>query len=85
MQRGRRCYHLKLVARGPLMQKSESARFSTVVVLRHLTACSVRIKESLRKKFAELANDFERRLSAISSELAAIEGPLEVVTYLTYS
>ncbi|KAF7795394.1 hypothetical protein EIP86_006552 [Pleurotus ostreatoroseus] len=35
------------------------------------------IKESLRKKFAELANSFERRLSAISSELAAIEGPLE--------
>ena len=37
-----------------------------------------RIKESLRKRFAELANDFERQLSAISSELAAIEGPLEV-------
>ena len=38
----------------------------------------LRIKESLRKQFAELANNFERRLSAISSELAAIEGPLEV-------
>ncbi|KAI0696415.1 actinin-like protein [Cytidiella melzeri] len=35
------------------------------------------IKETLRKRFAELANDFERRLSAISSELAAMEGPLE--------
>ncbi|CAA7270705.1 unnamed protein product [Cyclocybe aegerita] len=35
------------------------------------------IKESLRKTFATLANDFEQRLRAISSELAAIEGPLE--------
>ncbi|PPQ80403.1 hypothetical protein CVT25_001716 [Psilocybe cyanescens] len=35
------------------------------------------IKEDLRKKFAELANDFERRLHEISTELTAIEGPLE--------
>ncbi|KAG6850336.1 hypothetical protein H0H93_014609 [Arthromyces matolae] len=35
------------------------------------------IKESLRKKFADLANDFERRLHAISLELTAIEGSLE--------
>jgi len=35
------------------------------------------IKETLRKKFADLANDFERRLHAISSELTAIGGPLE--------
>ncbi|KAG6903161.1 hypothetical protein C0995_004709 [Termitomyces sp. Mi166 len=35
------------------------------------------IKESLRKKFADLANDFERRLHAISLELTAIEGTLE--------
>ncbi|KAE9394893.1 actinin-like protein [Gymnopus androsaceus JB14] len=36
------------------------------------------IKETLRKKFAEVANDFEQRLHAISSELTAIDGPLEV-------
>ncbi|THH00172.1 hypothetical protein EW026_g2300 [Hermanssonia centrifuga] len=35
------------------------------------------IKESLRKTFAERANDFARRLSDVSSELTAIEGPLE--------
>ncbi|KAI5117448.1 hypothetical protein M0805_005825 [Coniferiporia weirii] len=35
------------------------------------------IKETLRKEFAHLANDFERRLYSISSDLAAIEGPLE--------
>jgi len=35
------------------------------------------IKESLRKTFANLANDFNQRLQAISSELTAIEGPLE--------
>ena len=28
--------------------------------------------------FADLANDFEQRLHAISSELTNIEGPLEV-------
>lgn len=37
-----------------------------------------RIKETLRKKFADLANDFEHRLQIISSQLASIEGPLEV-------
>lgn len=37
-----------------------------------------RIKESLRKTFADLANDFEKRLRLISSELTAVEGPLEV-------
>lgn len=35
------------------------------------------IKETLRKHFADLANDFEKRISEISSELASIEGPLE--------
>ncbi|KAL0961007.1 hypothetical protein HGRIS_006000 [Hohenbuehelia grisea] len=35
------------------------------------------IKETLRKKFADLANDFERRLYALSTQLAQIEGPLE--------
>ncbi|KAF5389247.1 hypothetical protein D9757_003426 [Collybiopsis confluens] len=36
------------------------------------------IKEKLRKKFADIANDFEQRLHAISSELTSIDGPLEV-------
>ncbi|KAF7299650.1 hypothetical protein HMN09_00970400 [Mycena chlorophos] len=36
------------------------------------------IKESLRKSFADIANDFEHRLRTISSALAALEGPLEV-------
>ncbi|THH15844.1 hypothetical protein EW146_g4689 [Bondarzewia mesenterica] len=35
------------------------------------------IKESLRKKFADLANDFQTRLHTVSTELSAIEGPLE--------
>jgi Ca2+-binding EF-hand superfamily protein len=35
------------------------------------------IKETLRKKFANLANDFEQKLHEISSEVTAIEGPLE--------
>ena len=38
-----------------------------------------RIKDSLRKAFADLANSFERRLNVISTELANIGGPLEVL------
>lgn len=37
-----------------------------------------RIKESLRKQFADLANDFSQRLHGISLDLASVEGPLEV-------
>ena len=36
-----------------------------------------RIKDTLRHKFADLANNFEKRLRLMSSELVAIEGPLE--------
>jgi septal ring factor EnvC (AmiA/AmiB activator) len=43
-----------------------------------LTETGCRIKERLRKSFADLANDFEQRLRVISSALAALEGPLEV-------
>lgn len=35
------------------------------------------IKESLRKEFANLANDFSQRLHAISLELSGVAGPLE--------
>lgn len=35
------------------------------------------IKENLRKKFAQVAGEFEQRLHSISRELANIEGPLE--------
>ncbi|CEL62555.1 Alpha-actinin-like protein 1 OS=Schizosaccharomyces pombe (strain 972 / ATCC 24843) GN=ain1 PE=3 SV=1 [Rhizoctonia solani AG-1 IB] len=35
------------------------------------------IKESLRKKFANVANNFERRLRDLSNELANLDGPLE--------
>ena len=36
-----------------------------------------RIKDELRRKFADLANNFEKRLRQISTELSSIEGPLE--------
>ena len=42
-----------------------------------------RIKESLRKTFANLANDFEQRLRTVSSDLTMIEGPLEVCIWLS--
>lgn len=41
-----------------------------------------RIKESLRKQFADLANDFSQRLHGVSLELSSVEGPLEVLNYL---
>lgn len=36
-----------------------------------------RIKESLRRKFADLANSCEKSLQAITLDLAAVGGPLE--------
>jgi chromosome segregation ATPase len=36
-----------------------------------------RIQETLRKKFAALADDFRDRLRAVSLELSTVEGPLE--------
>lgn len=47
----------------------------------HVSDRHARIKDTLRKSFADLANDFERRLYGISSELAAVEGPLDVRTF----
>ncbi|KAK2465409.1 hypothetical protein APHAL10511_002763 [Amanita phalloides] len=44
---------------------------------RAINAQIQQIKESLRKRFADLANDFSQHLHHISSALAAIEGPLE--------
>ena len=43
----------------------------------HLVIPVYRIKDTLRHKFADLANNFEKRLRLMSSELVAIEGPLE--------
>lgn len=45
-------------------------------MLQHLTL--LRIKETLRKQFADLANDFSQRLHGISLDLTSVEGPLEV-------
>lgn len=59
------------------MRRSESGCLSITRVLLDVDHIG-RIKETLRKKFADLANNFEKRLRAISSELAGIEGTLEV-------
>lgn len=53
----------------------ESKRFDSIVERVILTLH--RIKEALRKKFANIANNFERRLQDLSNELSALEGPLE--------
>ncbi|KAL9711278.1 alpha-actinin [Leucoagaricus gongylophorus] len=44
---------------------------------RNINAQIREIKENLRKKFAQVANEFQQRLHHISRELANIEGPLE--------
>lgn len=36
------------------------------------------IKDILQKKFASLANDFQKRLHSVSSELTGVDGPLEL-------
>lgn len=37
----------------------------------------IRIKENLRKAYAQAANSFQRQLDAISADLAALDGDLE--------
>ncbi|KIK94047.1 hypothetical protein PAXRUDRAFT_478545 [Paxillus rubicundulus Ve08.2h10] len=44
---------------------------------RSINAQIRQIKESLRKQFADLANDFSQRLHGVSLDLSAVEGPLE--------
>lgn len=61
------------------MRKLDST-FSCLYAL-YVSNKHARIKDTLRKSFADLANDFERRLYGISSELAAVEGPLDVRTF----
>lgn len=50
---------------------SETRRFKAI------NAQIREIKEGLRKKFADAAHDFESRVRALSSDLAAVGGPLE--------
>ncbi len=65
----------KRVARGLSMPKYESVLLTQF----HSPGDSIlsRIQETLRKKFAALADGFRERLRAISLELSAVEGPLE--------
>lgn len=43
-----------------------------------LFCLAARVKEALRRKFATIANDFERRVRDITAEISALDGPLEV-------
>jgi hypothetical protein len=40
----------------------------------------LRIKENLRKAYAQAANDFQKQLNAISLELVKLDGDLDVST-----
>lgn len=63
------------------MLRYESTIRSFPILHDLLYAYIPRIKETLRKKFADVANDLEGRLRHTSSALAAIEGPLEVLFF----
>jgi hypothetical protein len=40
--------------------------------------CIIRIKENLRKAYAEAANDFQQQLDRISMEQSLLDGNLDV-------
>ena len=61
------------------MHRFDSESYHLFVLV--IAPTTVRIKETLRKRFADLANNFEHQLHTISLELTAIEGPLEVMIF----
>ena len=74
---------MKRGGRGRSMRRSDSehpvssSEYSGPCGLSSFADSYHRIKETLRRKFADLANAFEQRLHGIDRELADIEGPLE--------
>lgn len=73
---GRDCWIAKQTGRGLSTPRLGSKKHHCPTLAR--TYVPLRIKEGLRKKFAKVANEFERRLHTISRELANVEGSLEV-------
>jgi hypothetical protein len=61
------------------MRKFDSESYYLFVLV--IAPTTVRIKETLLKRFADVANNFEHQLHTISLELTAIEGPLEVIIF----
>lgn len=59
------------------MPRYESASFTFLAT--DILSDDYSIKEALRRKFADLANSFEQRLRTLSSEISAMDGPLEVL------
>lgn len=51
--------------------------YSLVACNIYLTSFYFRIKEGLRKAYAEAANDFQQQLDSISAELVNLEGSLQ--------
>ena len=59
------------------MHRYESTDPHRIFLMAKATNSYDRIQETLRKKFAALADDFRDRLRAVYLELSAVEGPLE--------
>lgn len=76
--RGRHYWAQRRSAHGPSTLRYDSALSPSSSTAGRFAHNWCRIKERLRKQFAEIANGFEKRLHAISVELTSIEGPLEV-------
>lgn len=69
--------NLRRTGRGQSMHRYGS-QSSPIDHTLHMFKGLPRIKEYLRKEFADLANDFSKRLHAISLELSGVAGLLEV-------
>lgn len=59
------------------MHRYESTDSHRIFLMAKATNSYDRIQETLRKKFAALADDFRDRLRVVYLELSAVEGPLE--------
>jgi hypothetical protein len=81
MMHGMTCFNLKRKGPGQSMHRYDSQSHAFYRVLLMFNG-QPRIKESLRKEFADLANDFSQRLHSISLELSGVAGPLEVCIQL---
>lgn len=81
----RQCVERTARFRGKAFQinkRTNTTVCATLQMLQHLMP--LRIKESLRKQFADLANDLSQRLHGVSLDLASVEGPLEVCHAISF-
>jgi hypothetical protein len=63
----------------------QTLSWQTIVInfsLLLIYVCIIRIKENLRKAYAQAANDFQQQLDSISMEQSLLDGNLDVRTVM---